>query len=154
MPEFDAGTNGGGTALAYALMVLAREGAAAIGDLRYYADVKAGDFATPLAVAQLGAALAYYGDQTRADAMFAKAGAKLAALPDDSGEQIWRVDYGTNYRDAAALLALATEARSNAIDREALTDRVARQGRYLSTQEATWALMAAKALIDRQGCGI
>jgi hypothetical protein len=31
----------GGEDLAYALMVLAREGAAAIGDLRYYADVKA-----------------------------------------------------------------------------------------------------------------
>ncbi len=49
--DFDAQSNGGGTALAYALMVLAREGAAAIGDLRYYADVKGDDFATPLAQA-------------------------------------------------------------------------------------------------------
>ena len=63
-PDFDAG----GGAYAYALMVLAREGAAAMGDLRYYADEKGGDFATPLAAAQLGAALAAYGDQTRADA--------------------------------------------------------------------------------------
>ena len=60
----------GGEALAYALMVLAREGAAAVGDLRYYADVKGDAFATPLAMAQLGAALASYGDQPRADAMF------------------------------------------------------------------------------------
>ena len=45
-------------------MVLAREGAAAMGDLRYYADVKGDAFATPLAAAQLGAALASYGDQT------------------------------------------------------------------------------------------
>jgi uncharacterized protein YfaS (alpha-2-macroglobulin family) len=67
------------SALAYALMVLAREGAAAIGDLRYYADVKADDFATPLAQAQLGAALASYGDQTRADAMFRKAAARMDA---------------------------------------------------------------------------
>ncbi|OZA17763.1 MAG: PAN domain-containing protein, partial [Rhodobacterales bacterium 17-64-5] len=37
----------GGEPLAYALMVLAREGAAAVGDLRYYADVKGDAFATP-----------------------------------------------------------------------------------------------------------
>lgn len=44
----------GGARYAYALMVLAREGAAAIGDLRYYADIKAGAFDTPLAAAMLG----------------------------------------------------------------------------------------------------
>ena len=148
-PDFDANTNGGGGELAYALMVLAREGAAAIGDLRYYADVKGDDFATAVAQAQLGAALASYGDQTRADAMFRKAGARMNALMATETAQVWRADYGTNYRDAAALLTLAVEAGSNAIDREALTDRIARQGGNLSTQEATWALLAANALIDR-----
>ncbi|MEM6662246.1 MAG: alpha-2-macroglobulin family protein, partial [Pseudomonadota bacterium] len=39
----------GGEDIAYALMVLAREGAASIGDLRYFADAKAEAFATPLA---------------------------------------------------------------------------------------------------------
>jgi uncharacterized protein YfaS (alpha-2-macroglobulin family) len=150
-PDFSAETNGGGEALAYALMVLAREGAAAIGDLRYYADVKGDDFATPLAQAQLGAALASYGDQARADAMFRKAGAKLEALSGPETEQLWRVDYGTRFRDAAAVLTLAVEAGSNAVDREALTDRIAVQGGTLSTQEATWALLAANALIDRPG---
>jgi len=148
-PDFNAETNGGGTALAYALMVLAREGAAAIGDLRYYADVKGDDFATALAQAQLGAALASYGDQPRADAMFRKAGTRMTAALAAEEAQVWRVDYGTNYRDAAALLTLAVEAGSNAVDREALTDRIARQGTNLSTQEATWALLAANALIDR-----
>jgi uncharacterized protein YfaS (alpha-2-macroglobulin family) len=148
-PDFDAETNGGGIALSYALMVLAREGAAAIGDLRYYADVKGDDFATALAQAQLGAALASYGDQTRADAMFRKAAARMDALMQPDAEQVWRADYGTNYRDAAALLTLAVESGSNAVDREALTDRIARAGTHLSTQEATWALMAANALIDR-----
>ena len=148
-PDFSAETNGGGTALAYALMVLAREGAAAIGDLRYYADVKGDDFATALAQAQLGAALASYGDQPRADAMFRKAGVRMTAALAREEAQVWRVDYGTNYRDAAALLTLAVEAGSNAVDREALTDRIARQGTNLSTQEATWALLAANALIDR-----
>jgi hypothetical protein len=149
-PDFSAETNGGGEALAYALMVLAREGAAAVGDLRYYADVKGEDFATPIAQAQLGAALASYGDQPRADAMFRRAAAKLAGLAPDEG-LIWRVDYGTQYRDAAALLTLAVEAGSTAVDREALTDRLARQGTVLSTQEATWALLATNALIDRPG---
>ncbi|MES2914931.1 MAG: alpha-2-macroglobulin family protein [Pseudomonadota bacterium] len=149
--DFSAETNGGGEALAYALMVLAREGAAAVGDLRYYADVKGADFSTPIAMAQLGAALASYGDQARADAMFRKAAAKMDALAGPEVEQIWRVDYGTRYRDAAALLTLAVEAGSQAVDREALTDRIAVQGQNLSTQEATWALLAANALIDRPG---
>ena len=35
---------------------------------RYYADARSENFATPLAQAQLGAALAYYGEQPRADA--------------------------------------------------------------------------------------
>ena len=39
-----------------------------IGDLRYYADAKLDDFATPLAQAQIGAALALYGDTQRARA--------------------------------------------------------------------------------------
>ncbi|MFZ1346277.1 MAG: alpha-2-macroglobulin family protein, partial [Tabrizicola sp.] len=149
-PDFSAETNGGGEALAYALMVLAREGAAAVGDLRYYADVKGDDFSTPIAQGQLGAALASYGDQARADAMFRKAVAKMEALEPEVG-QVWRVDYGTRYRDAAALLTLAVEAGSQAVDREALTDRIAVQGQNLSTQEATWALLATNALIDRPG---
>jgi uncharacterized protein YfaS (alpha-2-macroglobulin family) len=148
-PDFSAETNDGGTALAYALMVLAREGAAAIGDLRYYADVKGDDFATALAQAQLGAALASYGDQTRADAMFRKAGDRVALATAVESAQIWRADYGTNYRDAAAVLTLAVEAGSSAVDREALTDRIATNSTNLSTQEATWALLAANALIDR-----
>ena len=150
-PDFDGSTNGGGEALAYALIVLAREGAAAVGDLRYYADVKGDAFATPIAQAQIGAALASYGDQVRADAMFRKAAAKMNAQQGRETEQIWRVDYGTYYRDAAALLTLAVEAGSNAVDREALTDRIATAGTNLSTQEATWALLAANALIDRPG---
>ena len=149
--NYQADFDNGGEALAYALMVLAREGAAAVGDLRYYADVKGDAFATPIAQAQLGAALASYGDQVRADAMFRKAGASLDALQGPDIEQIYRADYGTNYRDAAAVLTLAVEAGSTAIDREALTNRIAAAGNSLSTQEATWALLAANALIDGAG---
>ncbi|SPH24075.1 putative lipoprotein YfhM [Defluviimonas aquaemixtae] len=147
-PDFDEG----GGAYAYALMVLAREGAAAVGDLRYYADVKTEAFDTPISAAQLGAALAAYGDQRRADAMFARAATLLAA--DKSTEaQIWRADYGTDLRDTAAVLALASEAGSTAVDRATLGDSVATAmvGQRLSTQEATWALLATHALIDQPG---
>jgi hypothetical protein len=146
-PDFDLG----GEALAYALMVLAREGAASIGDLRYYADVKADSFATATAQAQLGAALASYGDQTRADTMFRKAAARLAPpLPEPA--QVFRADYGTATRDAAVVLALATESGSQAIDAEAIASGLAgRSTGVLSTQEATWMLLAANALMQAPG---
>jgi uncharacterized protein YfaS (alpha-2-macroglobulin family) len=141
-PDFDEG----GGDIAYALMVLAREGAAAMADLRYYADVKAEAFSTPIAAAQLGAALAMYGDQTRADAMFGRAGRLMQSrLVDEPA--VWRVDYGTNLRDAAGVLTLAVEAGSTAVDREQLANRIARAGRALSTQESVWSLLAARALV-------
>ncbi len=142
-PDFDYGGEG----LAYALMVLAREGAAAIGDLRYYADVKGDAFATPAAQAQLGAALASYGDQQRSDAMFARAATAVDALAADESEQIWRADYGTNLRDAAVVLALATESKSQVVDAQNLLGRIAAP-RALSTQEQVWTLLAAAAMND------
>lgn len=144
-PDFDTG----GEAIAYALLVLAREGAASMGDLRYYADVKGNDFATPLAAAQLGAALAQYGDPVRADKMFTIAGQKLAGARDPN-RPVWRADYGTTLRDSAGVLALAVESGSNAIDRDPLITRIANaQGR--STQEAVWSLLAVNALIPEPG---
>ncbi|WP_050525928.1 alpha-2-macroglobulin family protein [Pseudorhodobacter aquimaris] len=149
--NYTADFDEGGEALAYALMVLAREGAAAIGDLRYYADVKADAFATPIAQAQLGAALASYGDQRRADAMFSRAGARIASYPSLDDAQSYRIDYGTRRRDVAAVLTLAVEAGSQVLDTEALAVALRPDGRNLSTQEATWTLLAANALIDRPG---
>ncbi len=52
--NYSADFDEGGEDIAYALYVLAREGAASIGDLRYYADVKGEDFGTPLAVGPAG----------------------------------------------------------------------------------------------------
>ena len=54
----------GGEDIAYALYVLARAGRASLGDLRYYAETKIGNFGTALAKAQVGAALALYGDRS------------------------------------------------------------------------------------------
>jgi len=137
----------GGENLAYALMVLAREGAASVGDLRYFADVKGDAFATPLAQAQMGAALAMYGDHRRADKMFALAGKNLAISITRKEAAVWRADYGTNLRDAAAVLTLASEAGSQVIDQVTLAQLVAQgAGRNRSTQESLWSLMAANAL--------
>ena len=151
-PDFDA--NGG--PVAYALMVLAREGAAAMGDLRYYADVKADAFDTPIAAAQLGAALASYGDQTRADDLFKRAAEMVTVTLETQGTaaeaQVWRADYGTNLRDATAVLALAAEAGSTAVPADRIGQAVAARllSRSLSTQEATWALLATHASLSGQ----
>jgi uncharacterized protein YfaS (alpha-2-macroglobulin family) len=138
-----------GQDVAYALYVLSREGQASIGDLRYYADVKAADFATPMALAQLGAALAMVGDQVRADKLFALAEQKLADT--ETAAESARADYGTRRRDTAALLALATEAGSTVVDRAALSQRLETPKLHYSAQERLWQLMAAKALIENNG---
>ncbi len=138
-PDFDKG----GEDIAYALLVLAREGAANMGDLRYYADTKAESFATPMAAAQLGAALASYGDQIRADQMFRRAGALLSQDRADTG---WRSDFGTNLRDTAAVLKLSAEAGSAVIEPTTLISQVRGGSKRLSTQEASQIVMAAHAL--------
>ncbi|WP_299728905.1 alpha-2-macroglobulin family protein [uncultured Tateyamaria sp.] len=144
-PDFDSG----GEDIAYALMVLARNGAASIGDLRYYADTKADAFATPLARAQLGAALASYGEQTRADRMFGLA--QDLILRSAGATSGWRDDYGTPLRDAAGLLHLAVEAGSRAVDQAQLAAGITSQGGRYSTQEAAQLLMAAQALRSEAG---
>ena len=138
-------------ALAYALAVLARERAATVGDLRYYADTAAAAFSTPMAAGMLGAALASYGDQQRADRLFTQARNLLnLGAPEPYG---FRPDYGTRLRDAAALLALAAEAKTQVIDAPDLTSRLAgriaeaeQDGQMPSTQESVWTVMAAQAL--------
>ncbi|RMD91731.1 MAG: alpha-2-macroglobulin family protein [Alphaproteobacteria bacterium] len=145
----------GGEDLAYALYVLAREGAAAIGDLRYYADAKADSFATPLAAAQLGAALAAYGERRRADAMFARALALLRSAQEPARPR-WRVDYGSRTRDLAGVLTLAAEAGTAAVDIEALAEELAGVGSESgrrSTQEQAWSLLAVYALIGEAAAG-
>jgi uncharacterized protein YfaS (alpha-2-macroglobulin family) len=138
-PDFDEG----GEDIAYALLVLARAGVAQMGDLRYYADTKAQAFATPMAAAQLGAALAAYGDPVRADRMFVRAGDLLSLPPD---EKEWRDDFGSLLRDRAAVLALAAEAGSSAVNLGALARELQVSGRTLSTQEAANVVLAAHAV--------
>ena len=89
----------GGRDLAYALYVLARNSAAPIGDLRYIADTKLNDLATPIAKAQIAAALGLLGDRARAERVYAAALEALIA----EASLVGRADYGSSLRDAAAL---------------------------------------------------
>jgi uncharacterized protein YfaS (alpha-2-macroglobulin family) len=144
--------------LAYALYVLARNGRPVIGDLRYLSDAKLDAFETPLAKAQLGAALAMLGDRARAGKVFAVA---LSALGTEKDEGVSRPDYGSRLRDAAAVLALAAEANpaagdlpADAIARAGAAVEAARAARsYTSTQEDTWMVLAAEALAEHGALG-
>jgi uncharacterized protein YfaS (alpha-2-macroglobulin family) len=140
-PEKDGGRN-----LAYGLYVLARNGAAPIGDLRYLADTKLNDLATPIAKSQLAAALALVGDRNRAERVYAAALDGLAPKP---VLEFGRTDYGSALRDAAALVSLAGEGNA---PRATLTQAVMRVEAargltpYTSTQENAWMVLAARAL--------
>jgi uncharacterized protein YfaS (alpha-2-macroglobulin family) len=142
-PEKDGGKN-----LAYGLYVLARNGTAPIGDLRYLADTKLNNLATPIAKAQLAAALALVGDKSRAERVYAAAADSLAPKP---ALEFGRVDYGSALRDAAALVSLAGEGNA---PRATLTQAVSRVeaarglSPYTSTQENAWLVLASRALAN------
>ena len=138
----------GGEDLAYALYDLARGSRAAIGDLRYYLEAKLDNFGSPLAKAQLGAALALYGDRSRAATAF---NAAIDGLKTPDDPKRWRTDYGSQLRDTAGVLALAAEFTPAGIDLSALAQQLAklRDGqRWTSTQEDSWTLVAAAALAE------
>jgi alpha-2-macroglobulin len=144
-------TKDGGTGLAYALYVLARNGAAPIGDLRYLADAKLDVLLTPIAKAQIAAALALMGDHTRAERVYAAALAALGTQYDDFTSE---VDYGSTLRDAAAVVTLAAEGGAAPATVQAAVQRVeaARaQLRPTSTQEDAWLLLAASAMAKDAG---
>ncbi|MEM8973823.1 MAG: alpha-2-macroglobulin [Pseudomonadota bacterium] len=139
----------GGQDRAYALYVLARNGRAPIGELRYYADTRLERFATPLAKAQLGAALAMMGDKERSQRSFDAAIADLGEMTVTG----LREDYGSGIRDGAAVLTLASESRLLQAQQTRLGDVLseafaARQ--YTSTQEQAWMLLAANAMQQQQ----
>jgi hypothetical protein len=139
-------TKNGGRDLAYALYVLARNGVAPVGDLRYIADTKLNDLATPIAKAQIAAALSMLGDKARADRVYLAALDDLAPQPKlDFG----RDDFGSVLRDSAALVTLASEGHAT---QKTIDDAVSRidAARALSartsTQEDAWLVLAARAL--------
>jgi uncharacterized protein YfaS (alpha-2-macroglobulin family) len=137
----------GGRDLAYALYVLARNGVAPVGDLRYIADVKLDKLQTPIAKAQVAAALAMLGDKTRAERVYSAALEALPAKP--TLASFGREDFGSELRDAAALVTLAAEghAAQRTIDAAIVRIDATRQAySATSTQENAWLVLAARAL--------
>lgn len=136
----------GGRDLAYALYVLARNGVAPVGDLRYLVDTKLAAFKTSIAKAQLAAALAAVGDRVRAERAYQAA---LSDLSPNPALEFGRQDYGSALRDGAALVSLASEGNAGRPIVTAAVQRVeAARGlsAFTSTQENAWLVLAARAL--------
>jgi uncharacterized protein YfaS (alpha-2-macroglobulin family) len=145
--DYNSDDPAGLNARAYALYVLAKAKTPNLSDLRYFFDTYLDRLPTPIASAQLGAALAMNGDMERAGKAFKKA--QIDAERAASGYWDYGSEYfGSNLRDMAALITLMTEAKMPGGDVAPLLDRLAgmqSQRRYLSTQEEAWILRAARA---------
>jgi uncharacterized protein YfaS (alpha-2-macroglobulin family) len=126
-------------ARAYAIYVLARNRSP---NPNAMTDLARAESMPAVARAMLGAALAMSGRTAEADKAFAAVEVRLGA--DDDNLAL----YGSKLRDTAAFLALSVESRPG-FDASALLDRVAQlsTGQETSTQEKTWLLRAASALV-------
>jgi alpha-2-macroglobulin len=132
--------------IAYAIYVLARNGRPIMGDLRYMADTKLSEFTSPLAKAQIAAALGLLGDKGRSTPAFQAA---LDALDKAKDDGYSRQDYGSKLRDGAGIISLLAEAKADRIDiqRASFNIEKARETTsYTSTQEQSWMVLAAQSL--------
>jgi hypothetical protein len=129
---------------AYAVHVLALAGVATPGAARYLHETFLDRIPTPLARAQLAAALARLGDEDRARAAAARATEGLK-------REYWSTDYGSTVRDAAALVTVLGEVKL--LDDATLQRLVehlpagALGVRETSTQEQAWLVLAAETLM-------
>ncbi|MEM5516792.1 alpha-2-macroglobulin [Henriciella sp. AS95] len=125
----------------YALYVLAKAGKADVSRLRYLHDREIDKMESPLARAQLAAALSYMGDRSRAYSAFTKAEEALGYQ--NNGDY-----YQTPLRDLTGVLALAAETGfTEHVTR--LSERLGNDApdpSELTTQEKAFALLAVNAL--------
>ncbi|MFN3229544.1 MAG: alpha-2-macroglobulin family protein, partial [Asticcacaulis sp.] len=133
-------------AAAYALYVMAKGGKGDLARLRWYHDVQFREERSPLARAQIGAALARMGDMARARSAFRQAEAALGYR----NAQDW---YQSPLRDLAGVIALAYEANETRIGQR-LTSRLqgaVRDPELLNTQEKARLLQAANRIMAASG---
>jgi uncharacterized protein YfaS (alpha-2-macroglobulin family) len=133
-------------AAAYALYDLAKAGQGDLARLRWFHDVGFEQERSPLARAQIGAALAAMGDRGRAHDSFVLAVAALGYRdPDD-----W---YQSPLRDLAGVIALAYEAGETDLARglQARLENTVRSPDALNTQEQAFLLKAAHAMAASAG---
>jgi uncharacterized protein YfaS (alpha-2-macroglobulin family) len=133
-------------AAAYALYDLAKAGQGDLPRLRWYHDTHFGDEPSPLARAQVGAALAMMGDRGRARDSFVKAVETLGYR--DAVD--W---YGSPLRDLAGVIALAFEAGELDIAHslEGRLQDAVKNPNDLNTQEEARLLQAAHAMLAAAG---
>ena len=137
-------------AVAYAHYVLARAKSDDLDGLRYFNDTQLARLPTQLAKAQVAAALEQYGDAARAAAAYDAA--LVPGLPRPAA--IRYVDYGSELRDNAAVLAFAAANPGSRTRLTAVIDRIAERftrAARTSTQEQAWLLMAAEAAVRAGG---
>ena len=148
--NFNSDVENNGEAIAYALFILARQSKAGIGDLRFYVDAELDKFSTPLARAQLGAALALYGDKPRSEQAFQSAYSLWQQRSGRNNDQ--REDFGSSTRDLAGLITLVSE-NSQSDSQTATLDRLVGHldttGSATNTQEQAWLITAAGSLANR-----
>src|SRR5206468_10166994 len=114
-------------------------------------DAKLDDLGTPIAKAQIAAALGLLGDRTRAERVYKAA---LDDLKPPAQRELSREDYGSTLRDAAALVTLASEAggsRPTIVNAVAKIEQARARMSYTSTQENAWMVMAARAMAKDSG---
>lgn len=130
---------------AYALYVLARAGRVDRSRLRYVHDAQLENMESPLARAQIGAALATLGDSGRADSAFSAA-LEARGFRNDGD---W---YQTTLRDEAGIAALLGEAGRNNAGAALLQDISARipEPDRLGTQEKAFIIRAIDVLTERE----
>jgi alpha-2-macroglobulin len=130
-----------GAAQVYAAYVLARAGKAPAGAIRVL-QTRADQLPTPLARAQLAAALVHIAEPDAARALFHE----VLASP---GRSFWQRDYGTALRDQAATAVLVQESALNVVPPTrlaALLPGADLDPMALSTQEQAWLAAAGAAL--------
>jgi uncharacterized protein YfaS (alpha-2-macroglobulin family) len=133
-------------ASAYALYVLAKAGRGDLPRLRWWHDVQMKTEGSPLAMAQIGAGLAFMGDHARARSALRRAAGALGYRdPED-----W---YQSPTRDLAGVIALAYEAGDADIARglEARLDGAVADPDRLNTQDQARLLQAAHFMLKASG---
>lgn len=140
-------------ARSYAHAVLAAARVADAATLRHFADTYLDQIPTRLGKAQIGAALAHFGDSARADRAFQAALAHREGAAEETAA-LRHATYGTPVRDQAGLLTLAMQAgqpweSSAEIARQMVATW--QQTPWLSTQDMAWLLLASHHLLERGG---
>ena len=133
-------------AAAYALYVMAKADRGDLARLRWFHDVQFKSEPSPLARAQVGAALARMGDQARAHDSFRQAVAAMGYKePVD-----W---YQSPLRDLAGVIALAYEAGETDVARrlQGQLEGAVKDPDQLNTQEEARLLQAAAAMLQASG---